>query len=73
MMAMSLLRSVVDDFDCVARALGFEGATLGRFLALSIFRCRLVGTRGNLLSNNDQRDSFYTVFSRNGAKTTEAA
>jgi len=51
MMAMTFLRSVVDDFDFVAMGFGFEGATLGRFLARSIFRCRLVGKRGNLLSN----------------------
>jgi hypothetical protein len=44
MMAMSfLLRSLLGAF--VARAFGFEAATLGRFLARSIFRCRLVGTK----------------------------
>jgi len=53
MMAMSFLLLPLPLDDRVALALGFEDATLGRFLARSIFLCRLVGTRGNNLSNND--------------------
>src|ERR1051325_6792623 len=48
MMAITLVRLALDGF--VVLALGFEDATRGRFLARSIFLCRLVGTRGNLLS-----------------------
>jgi threonine dehydrogenase-like Zn-dependent dehydrogenase len=49
MMAITLVRLPLDGLVALA-ALGFEGATRGRFLARSIFLCRLVGTRGNLLS-----------------------
>src|SRR5262245_31142083 len=60
------LRLLAGDFGLAP--LGLEEGTLGLFLALSIFRFRLTGTEGNLLSNGYQWEGSYTVFSRKGAK-----
>ena len=49
-------------------ALGFDGATLGLFLALSIFLCRLWGTRGNNLSLKISGKSLYSIFFRHATR-----
>src|SRR5215510_15263817 len=51
-------------------ALGLEGATLGLFLARFIFRCRLSGTKGNLLSMMMSGSFLYSILTqrRKGSK-----
>jgi hypothetical protein len=71
MMAITLVRLPLDGLVALA-ALGFEGATRGRFLARSIFLCRLVGKEGTCFLRFSAGRFLYSILPqrRKGAKKT---